>query len=69
MSTDAIGQALASGLIATALFKTLVEKGVLTPEEGSAVIKRAIAAVRHSVTDEERAALRVLEGLDRQLHT
>lgn len=66
---DAIGQGIAGALIATTLFRTLIEKGLLTPEDGTAIMNRAIDAVRQSVTDEERAALRILEGLSRQLHT
>jgi hypothetical protein len=67
-SIEPIGQAIAGALIATGLFRTLVEKGVLTADEASGIINRAIAAVRQSASTEEQSALDILKGLQRQLH-
>ena len=66
---DAVGQGLAGALITTALFRTLIERGLLAPEDGTAILNRAIDAVRRPVTVEDLSALKVLEGLHRQLHT
>jgi hypothetical protein len=63
------GSAIAGALIATAMFRTLVEKGLLTPEEAARVMNQAANAVRDSAVAEERAAFHILQGLQRQLHS
>ena len=68
-TTETIGQGIAGALIATSLFRTLTEKGILTAEEAIDVLNHAISAVKNSVSAEERAALRILKGLHRQLHS
>ena len=51
------------------MFRTLVEKGLLTPEEAAGVMDRAANAVRDSVIPEERAAFHILQDLHRQLRS
>ena len=63
------GSAIAGTLIATAVFRTLVEKGLLTPEDAADVINQAANALRDSAVAEERAAFHILPGLQRQLHS
>ena len=63
------GSAIAGALISTAMFRTFVEKGLLTPEEAAGVMNQAGNAVRDSVIAEERAAFHILQGLQRQLHS
>ena len=40
------GSAIAGALISTAMFRTFVEKGLLTPEEAASVMNQAANAVR-----------------------
>jgi hypothetical protein len=63
------GSAIAGALIATAMFRTFVEKGLLTPEDAADVMNRAANALRDSAVAEERAAFHILQGLQRQLHS
>ena len=39
------GSAIAGALISTAMFRTFVEKGLLTPEEAASVMNQAANAV------------------------
>ena len=55
------GSAIAGALIATAMFRTFVEKGLLTPEEAAGVMNKAANAVRDSAVAEERAAFHILQ--------
>ncbi len=66
---QSVVSALAGGLIATATFRVLIERGILKPEDGTAIIERAIDAVRHSTSPNELGALDLLRDLHRQLHT
>jgi hypothetical protein len=67
-TTDAIGTALAGSLIATSLFRALVEKEVISTAEGSSILNRALNAVKDSSRTEDQAAFRVLTEIYRQLH-
>ena len=53
------GSAIAGALIATAMFRTFVEKGLLTPEDAADVMNQAANALRDSAVAEERAASNV----------
>jgi hypothetical protein len=64
-----LDSAIAGALIATAMFRTLVENGLLTPEEAARVMNQAANAMRDSAVAEERAAFHILQGLQRQLHS
>ena len=66
---DFIGSEIAGSLIAVALFRTLVEKGLLTTDEARGVLSRATSAVKDSTIPAERAAVDVLAGLMDQLRT
>jgi hypothetical protein len=65
----ALGEAIAGSLIATATFRALIEKGVLTGEEGVGIVNRASVAVSDSIRAEERIAFIILEDLKRQLQS
>jgi hypothetical protein len=67
-SATAAGAGLASGLVISALFDTLIKKGILTHDEAATVVKDAIDALgsRAGLTDGVQA-LRVLGHLSRNL--
>ena len=62
-----IGTGIAGSLIATSLFRLLVEKGVITADEATTIITRSIDALHLARTDEERAALQILAHVHRKL--
>jgi hypothetical protein len=53
------GSAIAGALIATAMFRTFVEKGLLTPEDAADVMNQAANTLRDSAVAEERAAFHI----------
>jgi hypothetical protein len=59
----AIGQQISGALLATAMFRILVSKGLLTPDEAAGIIQNALDEVRGSNAPEELAARTILAGL------
>ena len=58
-----IGEEIAGALLATAMFRTLVNKGLLTPDEAAGIIQNALDEVRASNAPDELAARAILAAL------
>lgn len=66
MDKQALGTAIAGGAIASALIETLFDKGILTLDEGRAVLERAMRVVGlHSQAEGGYEAFQIIASLQR----
>jgi hypothetical protein len=67
--TEAIGSEIAGSLVALPLFQLLVQKGLISADEAEGIIGRASSSLRNIVSAEGRAAVEILNALQKRLRS